>query len=83
MATLSPTTALAQLTVLNHQAKVLYDDQACIGRLFGCVVVHHADLQPQRLGTNGDGVCSDGWDVFRVAKTVHHVDAFVLRRFGE
>ena len=83
MAILSPSKDLAQLTVLNHQAKVLHDDQACVCRLFGCIVIHHAELQPERLGTNRNGLRRDGWDVFGVAKTVHHVDLFVLRSFGE
>ena len=44
MATLSPTTGLAQLMMLNHQAKVLHHNQARVGGLLGGGVIHHANL---------------------------------------
>ena len=68
-----------QLLVLHQRAAVLHHLQTSgAGALAGGVVLH-AQLQPQRLGTNGDGFVGNRRYVGAVAKHVHQVNLQVLR----
>ena len=72
-----------QLLVLHQRAAVLHHLQTSgAGALAGGVVLH-AQLQPQRLGADGDGFVGNRRYVGAVAKHVHQINLQVLRRFAQ
>jgi hypothetical protein len=77
-----PAQAAKQARVFDFHAAVLDDLQAGVLGALGGVLIHHAELQPQAARADGDGILGQRWDVFALAKAVHHVDAPALLRDG-
>ena len=59
--------------VFDLEAAVLDHRQSCINRRAGGLVVAQSELQPHRLGANGDGLIDNGWDRVLAAEHIHDV----------